>query len=101
MQARCQGSSAASRHAGPRQHGVQQHVAAGGQVLGPTFDYTHRLIDFALAAEGEGPLGLAGQRLGLGDEAKGDQPVGAGERQPPLVAGASRAARRRAASAWA
>ncbi|MGH1587125.1 carbon-phosphorus lyase complex subunit PhnI [Methylobacterium phyllosphaerae] len=24
----------------------------GGQVLGPTFDYTHRLIDFALAAEG-------------------------------------------------
>ncbi|MCD1616769.1 carbon-phosphorus lyase complex subunit PhnI [Salipiger marinus] len=27
----------------------------GGQVLGPTFDYTHRLLDFALAAEGEGP----------------------------------------------
>ena len=27
----------------------------GGQVLGPTFDYTHRLIDFALAAEGEVP----------------------------------------------
>jgi len=26
----------------------------GGQVLGPTFDYTHRLLDFALAAEGEG-----------------------------------------------
>lgn len=25
----------------------------GGQVLGPTFDYTHRLIDFALAAERE------------------------------------------------
>ncbi len=25
----------------------------GGQVLGPTFDYTHRLIDFALAAEGD------------------------------------------------
>jgi alpha-D-ribose 1-methylphosphonate 5-triphosphate synthase subunit PhnI len=24
----------------------------GGQVLGPTFDYTHRLIDFALAADG-------------------------------------------------
>ena len=24
----------------------------GGQVLGPTFDYTHRLIDFTLAAEG-------------------------------------------------
>ncbi len=26
----------------------------GGQVLGPTFDYTHRLLDFALAAEAEG-----------------------------------------------
>ncbi|MGO4915005.1 carbon-phosphorus lyase complex subunit PhnI [Pseudogemmobacter sp. W21_MBD1_M6] len=29
--------------------------APGGQVLGPTFDYTHRLIDFALAAGGEVP----------------------------------------------
>lgn len=28
----------------------------GGQVLGPTFDYTHRLLDFKLAAEGETPL---------------------------------------------
>lgn len=27
----------------------------GGQVLGPTFDYTHRLIDFTLAAGGEAP----------------------------------------------
>jgi len=25
----------------------------GGQVLGPTYDYTHRLLDFALAANGE------------------------------------------------
>jgi alpha-D-ribose 1-methylphosphonate 5-triphosphate synthase subunit PhnI len=25
----------------------------GGQVLGPTFDYTHRLLDFSLAAESE------------------------------------------------
>jgi alpha-D-ribose 1-methylphosphonate 5-triphosphate synthase subunit PhnI len=25
----------------------------GGQVLGPTFDYTHRLLDFALLAEGD------------------------------------------------
>jgi len=25
----------------------------GGQVLGPTFDYTHRLLDFMLAAEGK------------------------------------------------
>ncbi|MEM7423291.1 MAG: carbon-phosphorus lyase complex subunit PhnI [Pseudomonadota bacterium] len=29
--------------------------APGGQVLGPTFDYTHRLLDFALAAEGYEP----------------------------------------------
>ncbi|MFN3605904.1 MAG: carbon-phosphorus lyase complex subunit PhnI, partial [Cypionkella sp.] len=27
----------------------------GGQILGPTFDYTHRLLDFKLAAEGEAP----------------------------------------------
>jgi len=27
----------------------------GGQVLGPTFDYTHRLLDFALAADGITP----------------------------------------------
>ena len=27
----------------------------GGQVLGPTFDYTHRLLDLALAEAGEGP----------------------------------------------
>jgi alpha-D-ribose 1-methylphosphonate 5-triphosphate synthase subunit PhnI len=34
----------------------------GGQVLGPTFDYTHRLLDFALAAEGlEVPEAETGQ----------------------------------------
>lgn len=27
----------------------------GGQILGPTFDYTHRLLDFALAAESPDP----------------------------------------------
>lgn len=27
----------------------------GGQVLGPTFDYTHRLLDFTLMAEGDAP----------------------------------------------
>lgn len=27
----------------------------GGQILGPTFDYTHRLLDFTLAANGEVP----------------------------------------------
>ncbi|WP_299599893.1 carbon-phosphorus lyase complex subunit PhnI [uncultured Tateyamaria sp.] len=29
--------------------------APGGQVLGPTFDYTHRLLDFKLAADGDVP----------------------------------------------
>ncbi len=29
--------------------------APGGQVLGPTFDYTHRLLDFKLLAEGGDP----------------------------------------------
>ena len=29
--------------------------APGGQILGPTFDYTHRLLDFTLAAEGTAP----------------------------------------------
>jgi alpha-D-ribose 1-methylphosphonate 5-triphosphate synthase subunit PhnI len=38
---------------------VERRVSAtykdlpGGQVLGPTYDYTHRLLDFSLAAEGE------------------------------------------------
>lgn len=27
----------------------------GGQILGPTFDYTHRLLDFTLLAEGQVP----------------------------------------------
>ncbi|UXY10602.1 carbon-phosphorus lyase complex subunit PhnI [Kosakonia sp. ML.JS2a] len=27
----------------------------GGQLLGPTYDYTHRLLDFALLAEGDTP----------------------------------------------
>lgn len=41
---------------------VQRRVSAafkdipGGQVLGPTFDYTHRLLDFTLMANGETPL---------------------------------------------
>lgn len=28
----------------------------GGQILGPTFDYTHRLLDFTLMADGEKPV---------------------------------------------
>ena len=40
---------------------VQRRISAvfkdipGGQVLGPTYDYTHRLLDFALAATGSAP----------------------------------------------
>lgn len=40
---------------------IQRRISAtykdlpGGQVLGPTFDYTHRLLDFALAAEAAPP----------------------------------------------
>lgn len=30
--------------------------APGGQILGPTFDYTHRLLDFRLEADGELPV---------------------------------------------
>ena len=39
---------------------IQRRISAifkdlpGGQVLGPTFDYTHRLLDFSLAAGGSG-----------------------------------------------
>ena len=36
----------------------------GGQVLGPTFDYTHRLLDFALAAESGGVQTVAGEPAG-------------------------------------
>ncbi len=32
----------------------------GGQVLGPTFDYTHRLLDFKLLAEGAVPAAAQG-----------------------------------------
>ncbi|WP_336083273.1 carbon-phosphorus lyase complex subunit PhnI [Thalassospira sp. CH_XMU1448-2] len=37
----------------------------GGQILGPTFDYTHRLLDFTLMANGEDPL----------DAPSGERPV--------------------------
>jgi alpha-D-ribose 1-methylphosphonate 5-triphosphate synthase subunit PhnI len=48
----------------------------GGQVLGPTFDYTHRLLDFALAADGPAPVAPEAAPIGplprvsdyLGDE---------------------------------
>lgn len=37
--------------------------APGGQVLGPTFDYTHRLLDFKLAAEGDVPDAASSEGL--------------------------------------
>ncbi|MHC5224789.1 carbon-phosphorus lyase complex subunit [Ignatzschineria sp. LJL83] len=43
----------------------------GGQLLGPTFDYTHRLLDFTLVAENETPLTQAEQDA-LQQNAKND-----------------------------
>lgn len=53
---------AASRPVNTAAMAVARRISAtfkdlpGGQILGPTFDYTHRLLDFALMAEGEPPL---------------------------------------------
>ncbi|MEM0922098.1 MAG: carbon-phosphorus lyase complex subunit PhnI [Pseudomonadota bacterium] len=65
--------------------------APGGQVLGPTFDYTHRLLDFKLLAEGgtpEAPLmdPLAGETPHITDFLAQDgliQNETRDERQPP------------------
>ena len=43
----------------------------GGQILGSTFDYTHRLLDFALAAEGGDPPPPSAAPV---DEADGEAP---------------------------
>src|SRR5579871_229455 len=45
----------------------------GGQVLGPTYDYTHRLLDFALAAEADSATAPAA-------------PLSAGDSDAPPVA---------------
>ena len=50
----------------------------GGQVLGPTFDYTHRLLDFALMAEGatpDTPSPLGGEGRGEGEPASPMSPA--------------------------
>lgn len=61
--------------------------APGGQVLGPTFDYTHRLLDFRLMADGalpgtDAPIGEAAADTGPVAEAADapavDAPVGGG-----------------------
>ncbi|OON39789.1 carbon-phosphorus lyase complex subunit PhnI [Izhakiella australiensis] len=70
----------------------------GGQVLGPTYDYTHRLLDFALLAEGgvpaapraEQPLGacppvfdlMTREGLAAAEEDDGSEPLDI-TRQPP------------------
>jgi alpha-D-ribose 1-methylphosphonate 5-triphosphate synthase subunit PhnI len=81
--------------------------APGGQVLGPTFDYTHRLLDFALMAEGEAPeaamaepleaetphiTGFLGQEGLIQDEPAGDE-VPPDLTRDPLDFPASRALR--------
>ncbi len=49
----------------------------GGQLLGPTFDYTHRLLDFALAAETDGAAPTQAD----------DEPAGARSEAWPRVLG--------------
>lgn len=54
----------------------------GGQVLGPTFDYTHRLLDFALMAEGEPPAPIPSPRGG-GEAPSSTVPHESGPEAPP------------------
>ena len=53
--------------------------APGGQVLGPTFDYTHRLIDFKLEADQQ-----AGMVPAVGEGADHSSPI-SGPRQTPHI----------------
>ncbi len=64
----------------------------GGQVLGPTFDYTHRLLDFRLAAGGAAPpapaeaVGEPAPMPRVTDLLAGEglmQPEGPSEAEPP------------------
>jgi alpha-D-ribose 1-methylphosphonate 5-triphosphate synthase subunit PhnI len=62
----------------------------GGQVLGPTYDYTHRLLDFSLLAKGErptaptAPVDAAGDLPRVGDILERE---GMLEPPPPAAAG--------------
>ncbi len=85
----------------------------GGQVLGPTYDYTHRLLDFALAAEAksapaaqaapdEEPMPRVPDILGGEGLIEPDGPAEQRARRPdPRAAELSRLARRAAAGAGA
>ncbi|WP_438986877.1 carbon-phosphorus lyase complex subunit PhnI [Marivivens donghaensis] len=65
--------------------------APGGQILGPTFDYTHRLLDFKLMADGEAPEALrkeaeaavAPHILQLLDQDGLMEPLSEGDETPP------------------
>jgi alpha-D-ribose 1-methylphosphonate 5-triphosphate synthase subunit PhnI len=65
--------------------------APGGQVLGPTFDYTHRLLDFKLAADGDVPPAPQAETsatatphiMGFLDREDLIQPEPAGDDTPP------------------
>ena len=65
--------------------------APGGQVLGPTFDYTHRLLDFRLMADGalpqaDAPAGQAAADAGpAADAADADAGAGAGPQAVPHI----------------
>ena len=65
--------------------------APGGQILGPTFDYTHRLLDFKLMADGEASEALrkeaeavvAPHILQLLDQDGLMEPLSDGDETPP------------------
>jgi len=46
----------------------------GGQILGPTFDYTHRLLDFDLAAGADAELAGAGEPTSGPDDGEASMP---------------------------
>ena len=46
----------------------------GGQVLGPTYDYTHRLLDFGLATDGDAAAAPAGAGRDGADAARAGHP---------------------------
>ncbi|MFD2178346.1 carbon-phosphorus lyase complex subunit PhnI [Veronia pacifica] len=54
----------------------------GGQILGPTYDYTHRLMDFALLAEGHDPASEAEKKA---DAEQGEQPTFTPEECPSVM----------------
>ena len=57
----------------------------GGQVLGPTYDYTHRLLDFGLADGGGDVAGAAHRRGDAGDAARARHPRPRGADRSPTA----------------